>query len=187
MTGKSASFRKRFASKNEAGRLDWNPIITVKTNPEVRIYDTTEQWMGEAGLFRGALGGIVNPHVISGKFNGRVPIQLRQGTIAEEPSLKDRLFPILQQKIRLVSERLEAMDRIIEPIRHQPVISKDAAIRVVVDAARILMTDEHGIRRERSLDVIGDRQIFLLQRFRLEHVIVEHEINMRTEDDDPSS
>jgi hypothetical protein len=33
-------FRKRFASKNEAGRLDWNPIVTVKTNPEVRIYDT---------------------------------------------------------------------------------------------------------------------------------------------------
>jgi hypothetical protein len=36
-------FRKRFASKNDAGRLDWHPIITVKTNPEVRIYDTTEQ------------------------------------------------------------------------------------------------------------------------------------------------
>jgi hypothetical protein len=36
-------FRKRFASKNHAGRLDWTPIITVKTNPEVRIYDTTEQ------------------------------------------------------------------------------------------------------------------------------------------------
>jgi hypothetical protein len=36
-------FRKRFASKNDAGRLDWNPIVTVKTNPEVRIYDTTEQ------------------------------------------------------------------------------------------------------------------------------------------------
>jgi hypothetical protein len=33
-------FRKRFASANAAGRLDWNPIITVKTNPEVRIYDT---------------------------------------------------------------------------------------------------------------------------------------------------
>ena len=33
-------FRKRFAAKNDAGRLDWNPIVTVKTNPEVRIYDT---------------------------------------------------------------------------------------------------------------------------------------------------
>jgi hypothetical protein len=32
-------FRKRFALKNDAGRLDWNPILTVKTNPEVRIYD----------------------------------------------------------------------------------------------------------------------------------------------------
>jgi hypothetical protein len=32
-------FRKRFGSKNRAGRLDWKPLVTVKTNPEVRIFD----------------------------------------------------------------------------------------------------------------------------------------------------
>lgn len=32
-------FRKRFAAKSRAGRLDWKPLVTVKTNPEVRIYD----------------------------------------------------------------------------------------------------------------------------------------------------
>jgi hypothetical protein len=35
-------FRKRFAAKNRAGRLDWSPIATVKTNPEVRIYATAD-------------------------------------------------------------------------------------------------------------------------------------------------
>ncbi|MCM3879412.1 MAG: glycosyltransferase family 39 protein [Vicinamibacterales bacterium] len=34
-----AEFRRRFAAQSRAGRLDWKPLVTVRTNPEVRIYD----------------------------------------------------------------------------------------------------------------------------------------------------
>lgn len=34
------AFRKRFAATNRMGRLDWTPIATTRTNPEVRLYST---------------------------------------------------------------------------------------------------------------------------------------------------
>jgi hypothetical protein len=32
-------FRQRFATKNRVGNLNWSPLATMKTNPEVRIYE----------------------------------------------------------------------------------------------------------------------------------------------------
>jgi hypothetical protein len=32
-------FRKKFARLNRVGRLDWKPLVIVRTNPEVRIFD----------------------------------------------------------------------------------------------------------------------------------------------------
>ena len=34
------AFRKRFAATNRIGRLDWTPLATTRTNPEVRLYST---------------------------------------------------------------------------------------------------------------------------------------------------
>jgi hypothetical protein len=34
------AFRKRFAATNRLGRLDWTPLVTTRTNPEVRLYST---------------------------------------------------------------------------------------------------------------------------------------------------
>ncbi len=34
------AFRKRFAATNRTGRLDWTPLATTGTNPDVRVYGT---------------------------------------------------------------------------------------------------------------------------------------------------
>jgi hypothetical protein len=37
------AFRKRFAATNRMGRLDWTPLATTRTNPDVRVYSTEER------------------------------------------------------------------------------------------------------------------------------------------------